>query len=299
MEICKATIRELPQIYANVHETWPHHSDLETHIKMRLASVQHQYASWYLLRDEGQIVASLGWYPYEFKVASKIVLGAGIGAVHTPTAFRGRGYARALLEEVQNIMRSQGVAVCHLYSDIDPNYYKRLGYQLCPTVHIKHHSRQASTLPLQLSPWTQPKWQDRQELIEKFAPAYRIHRNEKHWHWLDQRYPETQYLLIQDANGERLGYFGFAPPYRQYPSQLLDAVWSAQLSWTELSALVEHGAWLLNIHDEFVGWYPQELLGDKAAGDLAQREIPMLLFLDQSLPSSIVSKFSFFPADHI
>src|SRR5690606_23723815 len=73
-------------------------------------------------------------YPLRFKYREQIVPGFSIGSVYTVSEVRGRGYAPQLLAWVENRQRDRGAKIGLLYSDIDPAYYERLGYELCPSL---------------------------------------------------------------------------------------------------------------------------------------------------------------------
>jgi len=300
LEIRKASPIELTQVYANVHETWPHHPDLQTHVQLRLASAQHQKASWYIVALDDQIVASLGWYPFEFQIEGKVLPGAGIGAVHTLPQHRGRGYAKKLLTSVHNIMRHNGVKICHLYSDIDPAYYQQFGYLTIPTAHVIHNPRQeAKSSDLTLSEWHDATWQKRQQLFQEFGPKNTFSRSPSHWQWLDRRYPDVRHLEIQSRHGQPLGYLSFSAPYRSHPAQLMDGAWPPDWRWQQVFSLAEYGSWLLGLRDSFTAWYPQYFVADYPAAKLASQEIPMVLSLGEELTESFTDQLWFFPAEHV
>ncbi|MFW7377666.1 MAG: GNAT family N-acetyltransferase [Oligoflexus sp.] len=300
MEICKASPKELTQIYANVHESWPHHPDRDIHIKLRLESVQHQYASWYMGHVNGEIVASLGWYPFEFKDKGKIYHGAGIGAVHTPPQFRRQGYAQQLLQGVHAIMKGKGVDISHLYSDIDPCYYQKLGYQICPTVHVSHQP-QAGELSngLQIKPWKPSGWEQRDHIYRLFGPETTFHRCAKHWQWLEQRFPRTQHVQVFHNDDQPIGYLSFSAAYRTYPQQLIDAVFPKDLPFSQICTLVEQAAWLAGMRAEFIAWYPSSVAAGDERAKAASKEIPMILRLNDAVPPYLAESLWFFPMEHI
>jgi len=83
----------------------------------------------------GEVVSSLACFPIDFIIDGRSVAGISIGSVHTPTKHRGHSYASQLIREVEADQIAQGREIGLLYSDIDPGYYERLGYQLCPAWH--------------------------------------------------------------------------------------------------------------------------------------------------------------------
>ena len=105
-----ATTSDLLKIFAEVHTEWPHHRDLEQHVQLRLASEQHKHASWYVIKEEGQVRSSLGAYPMEIDYFGDKLQGIAIGAVHTSPAGRGRGLARQLIQNVHEAAKEKGLS---------------------------------------------------------------------------------------------------------------------------------------------------------------------------------------------
>ena len=58
---------------------------------------------------------------------------AGIGAVFTQPAHRGRGAARDLLSRLLDRAAAGGVDLALLFSEIGPDYYARLGFETIAT----------------------------------------------------------------------------------------------------------------------------------------------------------------------
>jgi GNAT superfamily N-acetyltransferase len=88
------------------------------------------------LRDAGRLVVSCKLYDREFRWGAKILRATGIGAVFTLPAYRGRGYASAMLGALLDAERIAGVDLAFLYSDIHPAFYERLGFIRLPSRNI-------------------------------------------------------------------------------------------------------------------------------------------------------------------
>lgn len=87
----------------------------------------------YLIARSGRnIVSSCKLYLMDFQARGRHYRVGGIGAVYTPERFRGNGFAAQLLETVATRCKQDGFDAMLLYSDIDPIYYERLGYELLP-----------------------------------------------------------------------------------------------------------------------------------------------------------------------
>jgi predicted N-acetyltransferase YhbS len=124
---------QIAQAFAQVHVVWPHDPDPAVHLEKRLASVQHQRASWFVIEDAGTVVCSLGAYPFQLFGPDGDRPARVFGAVFTPEAHRGQGHAARLLRWVCDYYAEQGTLDFMLYSDIDPAFYQKLGFQTLPS----------------------------------------------------------------------------------------------------------------------------------------------------------------------
>lgn len=85
------------------------------------------------VRDENGIACSCKVYDREFRWGEKRLRATGIGAVFTPPALRGRGYASAMLGALLDQERDAGRDLAFLFSDIHPAFYERLGFVALPS----------------------------------------------------------------------------------------------------------------------------------------------------------------------
>ena len=135
LDLHVASSAELAEAHRNVFDIWSKGLPLEEHVRSRLESPKHRLATWYVGTFDGQVVVSLGCYPLEFDWGGQIVPGFSIGSVYTVTEFRGRGFAPQLLAFVEQRQRTEnGAAIGLLYSDINPEYYLKLGYSTAPSL---------------------------------------------------------------------------------------------------------------------------------------------------------------------
>lgn len=86
------------------------------------------------LMDGDDILASAKLYRFEAAVAGQPVQVAGIGAVFTTPAARGRGAARELLDRLLAQAVEEGADLALLFSEIGSDYYARLGFEPIATV---------------------------------------------------------------------------------------------------------------------------------------------------------------------
>ena len=93
---------------------------------------------------DGALVASCKRYQRELRCGERTYRTAGIGAVFTPPAERGRGYATAMLGAFLDAERDAGTDFAFLFADIHPAFYERLGFIALPSRAI---ALRADTLP--------------------------------------------------------------------------------------------------------------------------------------------------------
>jgi len=84
------------------------------------------YLVW--LDDDGSILSSLKLYQPRVRLYDRQGTVAGIGAVFTPRALRGRGHASALIREVLVEARQRGDIAALLFSDVGTALYRALGF---------------------------------------------------------------------------------------------------------------------------------------------------------------------------
>ncbi|HEX3725690.1 MAG TPA: GNAT family N-acetyltransferase [Pirellulales bacterium] len=133
LDVHPASPAELVAAHRNVFDIWSKGLPLDQHVHQRLESPSHGRASWYVGTVAGQVVTSLGCYPITFCVRGQLLPAIAIGSVYTMAEFRGRGFAPQLIQWVEQDQSARGAAWSVLYSDIEPQYYARRGYTLCPS----------------------------------------------------------------------------------------------------------------------------------------------------------------------
>ncbi len=213
LDLHVASHDELIAAHRNVFDVWSKGLPLEEHLQSRLDSPKHRLATWYVGCIAGQVVVSLGGYPLQFHVRGRVVPGVAIGSVYTLTEFRGRGIAPRLLAYVEQQQQAAGCVLSLLYSDIDPNYYARLGYTLCPSLEgwrapgddlgrVDSQHRLIEISPAEHIP----------ELTRLYADYHgvlplAIARNTGYWKALLERSPEDRFF----APGQRRAMAGLHP----------------------------------------------------------------------------------------
>ncbi len=77
-----------------------------------------------------KVLASCKLYRFEYVSAGRVYKIAGIGAVFVPEEERGKSYGLKMLAGMAELANDAGYDALFLNSDIDPDYYRRLGYKL-------------------------------------------------------------------------------------------------------------------------------------------------------------------------
>jgi predicted N-acetyltransferase YhbS len=93
---------------------------------------------------DGVVVSSCKRYARELRCGERLLRATGVGAVFTPEAHRGRGYATAFLGALLDAERDAGTDIVYLFSDIHPAFYEKLGFVRLPSRAI---ALRADTLP--------------------------------------------------------------------------------------------------------------------------------------------------------
>jgi predicted N-acetyltransferase YhbS len=242
-----------------------------------------------LVDDGGALLASIKRYTLLLRAPDGAVLRtAGIGAVFTPEAGRGRGAASALLRAVLDEARDLGYGAALLYSDIAPAFYARFGFTELPAVD---HMAPAAALPEQGGLSLRPAGTDDLDRLLAWHEAtwpqgwLRPLRSRALWRYFRWRNRLTEWIL---ADGHHdVGYLVAGPddPQRDLPEpRSATTLWvdewaapgvDAARVWATVRRLAERegrtsvGAWLR----------PD---GVPAAFTAARRPeaIPMVAFLD-------------------
>lgn len=213
LNIHAASPDEIAAAHRNVHAIWSRGLGVEEHVRLRLQSPKHRWATWYVGCIEEHVVVSLGAYPVRFQLRGTLVPGIAIGSVYTVPEFRRRGYAARLIDFVDQEAASAGIGLSMLYSDIDPNYYARLGYQPCPSWS---GWRDVQDAPPSIEPANQlveikpaAHLQSLMQLYNGYhgAAPLSIARDRQYWQALQQRFPTEQlFAFVPDGQRAWSGY---------------------------------------------------------------------------------------------
>jgi predicted N-acetyltransferase YhbS len=212
LDIHPASREELVAAHSNVYDIWSKGLGLEEHVRARVDSPSHRRATWYVGTIEGRVVTSLGCYPLRFRVRDDNLMGVAIGSVYTVSDFRGRGFAPQLIAKVEDDEHKRGAALSVLYSDIEPQYYARRGYTLCPSWE---GWCQPNAAALEVS--DSPQWvpvsatTDLARLAALYADYHggmplSIARDDDYWQSLLEKAPNDEFYALVDDGQAWLAY---------------------------------------------------------------------------------------------
>ncbi|MCH7686980.1 MAG: hypothetical protein IH899_09915, partial [Planctomycetes bacterium] len=196
-----------------------------------------------------------------------------------------------------------------LYSDIDPEYYQRLGYQLCPAwegrVDLQNISRSVTLPEEKLVPMSLPE--ERQALEELYDSyhsrfAISIARSSEYWDYLFQKHDADELFWLQSSTGKRLGYVRLNVTddklkIRDWAfSECSEALLGTLMNTVIVEASKREVAGLC-------GWLPNvESLSSVVSLTKREIEITMLKTLvdDAKLPDELISSAEYFQEiDHV
>lgn len=212
LDVHVASDAERIQAYRNVHEFWGRGVQLEDYVHSRLDSAKHNKATWFVGCVDGRVVTSLGCYPVEFRLHGQALAGIALGSVHTLPDSRRKGFAPQLIQFVESHQRRErGARLSLLYSDIQPSYYARLGYQECPSWAGWLHVGSIAQPPDQGRISRLDASDSQADLRELYGDYHAtlsmsIARGADYWDHLLEREPADEFYRLSDSAGEHCGY---------------------------------------------------------------------------------------------
>lgn len=301
-QLADAAQRE--QSFHNTHDVWSRGMSLADHVALRLRSPLHNRAEIFVGCLDDRVVTALARHPLEFQLRGRKLMGFGIGSVHTMASYRRRGFAADLLAWVEGYCAGRGDQLAVLYSDINPDFYARLGYRQSPAWRGWRELAGASERPaapaaggdeprLSLVPFDGPRE------LEPMAALYAeyhgaqplsIDRSEAYWRHLFERQPKDLYFWLDGPAGQRVGYVRLKP--KEEDLLITDYALRCQAAGGAvdeeglLSAMYRALATIARQHEakRLGGWLPDRRSA-RVWFDLGPRrdEIPMFKPLDPSV----------------
>ncbi len=214
LDIHLASDAERCRAHENCHDVWSLGLPLAEHVARREDSALHRRARWIVGCLNGQVVAALASHPLRVKLHGRSLPGIGIASVHTLNAFRGQGIAQRLIRWAESYEQLQGARFSALFCDIEPRYYARLGYILCPS-----HIGTAAAAPCEVDSGFSLRVVGANEVyghrIPRLAEIYdsdhgrralAIERTADYWEHLAERKPTAENFWLNSEGGDECGY---------------------------------------------------------------------------------------------
>lgn len=199
--------------YRLAYESWGDDRPIDEWVDRRLESPRHNRADWWVLTlDDGEVAASLGTYDLDFRYRGDSIDGIGIGAVHTAPEHRNNGFATRLCERVHEEADEAGNDIAFLYSDIDPDFYRDLDYEVTSdrrfdTTELRDLAEGGPRAGLHpIDPDDQLD-----ELVVWYGEAHddaalALDRDRDYWeHTVDER-PDDRFFGVSAPGGREIGY---------------------------------------------------------------------------------------------
>lgn len=129
----------LERILDDTYDTWHDGLARPAYGRLYAAQVATPWGRAHLRRlalvEGDEVLASAKLYAFDAVLDGRPIAVAGIGAVFTQPASRGRGVARALVERLLERAAADGADLALLFSEIGPDYYARLGFDAIATTN--------------------------------------------------------------------------------------------------------------------------------------------------------------------
>jgi len=126
MYVRKAENNELDLIYSMGFDAWSDGLSIHEYVDVCRASKKYQLGVWYVLISDVGPVSSLIVYLNQFGLKERCF---GIGSIATIPEFRRKGYGAKLLNLMKNeLLSNHNAQAIYLHSDIDREYYSKLGF---------------------------------------------------------------------------------------------------------------------------------------------------------------------------
>jgi N-acetylglutamate synthase-like GNAT family acetyltransferase len=123
-----ASAADFDEIYMMGYDVWAEGATEEAYLADCRNSPKYKTGNWYkLVANTGELLASMIIYPLD-EIGGRSA--CGFGSVATAIEQRRKGYAHKMLELANR--DCEDYDAIFLYSDINPEYYQRLGFATLP-----------------------------------------------------------------------------------------------------------------------------------------------------------------------
>jgi predicted acetyltransferase len=127
LEIRKAKSEEYDQIYLLGYDVWGEGNPVQKYLDDCRSSKKYDSGEWFVLVSDSKIISALIVYDGYFGLDNKYY---GFGSIATDLKSRKKGYAKKLIHTLCDRFKNEGVNGIYLYSDIDDEFYKKIGFSV-------------------------------------------------------------------------------------------------------------------------------------------------------------------------
>lgn len=214
LDIHVASDEERCRAHENCHDVWSLGLPLADHVSRRESSALHRRARWIVGCLGGQVVAALASHPLHVRLQGRSLPGIGIASVHTLRSHRGQGIAQRMVRWAESFEQLEGARFSALFCDIEPRYYARLGYILCPA-HQGTAVAVAQDRDLGYRLAVVGANESYSRRIPRLAAIYdsdhgrralAIERTVEYWEHLGERKPTAENFWLVSPTGSECGY---------------------------------------------------------------------------------------------
>lgn len=161
MIIREATEAERTLLFKEAYQIWHKNRTLAEYIHDN--AKEDAFGKRYVIDREGDLVSSL------IVLTLEPVLGIttyGLGSVLTPEPHTSKGYAGILLKRCIQQLEKDGEVFIFLFSDINPDFYKKMGFRLLP-----EHLQKSLTSPCMVK-CGEASWEQLKDVSVALLPDY-------------------------------------------------------------------------------------------------------------------------------
>ena len=172
---------------------WAGQRDLQTYVRQTNELARSSYGRRNYrtvgLFEGSDWIASCKRYERKVDLDGMRLGAVAFGAVFTPRALRGQGYATTMLALLLDEARKRGLDLAYLFSDIHPAFYAALGFRECPSHSFTMASDSLSADRVRSRRIDDSDWHDVARCFRAMQSAERwgIERSAAVWGWIRTR----------------------------------------------------------------------------------------------------------------
>ncbi len=145
----------LERIHAGTYPIWHEGLTPKAYRQLNAAQLRTPWGARHLERvalvdARDRLLSSAKRYWFEARLGNRQVRVCGIGAVFTPPDMRGHGHGSALIERLVDDAGASGAGVALLFSEIGPEFYRRLSFAAVPVDEVTVRVRLQGGAPAML-----------------------------------------------------------------------------------------------------------------------------------------------------